>query len=372
MRIAFDRRKRVGRAAGAVALLLIACLPASAARIKELCELQGARGNILKGIGLVVGLGGTGDKSADAVRRQERMLDRLDIDIDNTKDLSSANVAVVVVDAMFPAFAKEGTRIDVRVNSIYDCESLEGGTLLETHLYGLDEEVYAVAQGPLSVGGFNADGGGGTSVRKNHVTAGRVPMGAFIEREIPSTITDGDRVTLLLKHPDFITARNIQAAIDKKLGGSQASAFGPGAVNVRIPEDLQSDLVSFIATLHELRVVSDVISRVVINERTGTIVVGGDVMIKPCHVAHGNLSIEIAVTEEASQPNPLSAGETVVTAVREVRATEETAFLMEVKGTSAKEVAIALNKLKVTPRDMISIFQALREAGALDVDLEIM
>jgi flagellar P-ring protein precursor FlgI len=350
-------------------------LPAAgAARIKDLCEIQGARGNTLKGVGIVVGLAGTGDKTGDALRRMQRMLDRMNIDVEKVADLKSDNVAVVMVDATLPAFAKEGTRIDVRVSAVGDAESLEGGTLLETYLYGpgTDETVYAVAQGPLSVGGFNADAGGGTSVRKNHVTVGRVPMGAYVEQEVPSTITDGDRVALLLRRPDFRTAENIRVAADKEFGEGGASALSASTITVRIPQEMRPELIGFIAKLQDLEVVSDLPTRVVINERTGTIVVGGDVMIKPCEVAHGNLSIQIATTPVVSQPAPLSPGVTVTDEVADMVAVEQAAFLMPVQGTSASDVAAALNKLKVTPRDMISIFQALRESGAMDADLEIM
>ncbi|MBN2307532.1 MAG: flagellar basal body P-ring protein FlgI [Candidatus Hydrogenedentes bacterium] len=347
--------------------------PAHALRIKDLCEVQGARGNTLTGIGLVVGLAGTGDKTNDSIRRQERMLDRLDIEIEGIRELSSANVAVVAVTATVPAFAKEGTRIDVHVSSIYDCESLEGGTLMETLLAGIDKRFYAVAQGPVSVGGFNAEGGGGTGVRKNHVTAGGIPMGAYIEREIPSTITDGERITLLLKRPEFILADRIRQAVDLHCGTDAATALGAGTVNIRIPPERRHDLVAFIAGLQELEVETDQPNAcVVVNERTGTIVVGGDVMIKPCQVAHGNLTIQIATTPVVSQPSPFGLGETVQSEVVDVGVTEEEAFLMPVQGTSAADVAATLNKLKVTPRDMIAIFQALRRAGALEADLDIM
>ena len=355
----------------ALVALLVAQF-ADASRIKDLCEIQGARGNDLKGIGLVVGLAGTGDGTAAAIRAQERMLTRLGIDVGSASELNSSNVAVVIVTAVIPPFAKEGTRIDVQVSSLYDCESLEGGTLLDTLLMGVDDEVYANAQGPISVGGFNADAGGGNSVRNNHVTAGRIPMGAFVEREVPSTITDGERVNLLLKRPAFGTARNIQIGIDQAMGEGSASALGAGTISVIIPPDERDDLVGFIARLQDIDVESDVPTNVVINERTGTIVVGGDVRIKPCQVAHGALTITIATTPQVSQPLPFSDGVTTETDITDVTAEEPLATLMPLEGTSAAEVAEGLNRLKVTPRDMISIFQALREAGVMDADLEIM
>ena len=362
------------------ALTLFACAlalawtgAASAMRIKDLCEIQGARGNELIGTGIVVGLAGTGDKTELAVVAQQRMLERLDIKVEDLEQLKPDNCAIVAVTAVLPAFAKEGTRIDVKVDSLHDCESLEGGTLLETHLRGQGggDTVYAVAQGSVSVGGFNA-GGGGTSVSQNHVTSGRIPMGAYVEREVPSTITDGQRLILTLKRPDFSTANNVQEALESSIGDGAATALGAGAVRVTIPQESRAELVAFIARIQDIQVDADVPSRVVVNERTGTIVVGGQVMVRPCQVAHGNLTIKVEATPLVSQPPAFSGGTTVQTAMTNVTAEEHDAYLMPVEGTSAGDVAAALNKLKVTPRDMIAIFQALRRAGALDADLEVM
>lgn len=355
------------------AAVLLSAAPADAARIRDLCEVQGARGNMLKGIGIVVGLTGTGDKAAAAIQAQQRLLQRLDIEIDSTRELSSANAAIVMVTATLPAFAKEGTRIDVKVDSIYDCQSLEGGMLLETHLTGpgAGETVYAVAQGPVSVGGFNA-GAGGTSVRKNHVTSGRIPMGAYVEREVPSTITDGERIMLLLKRPDFSQAHAIQEALNRRHGPGAALALGAGTVRVTIPDAEQAELVAFIAALQDIEVPTIAPTRVVINERTGTLVVGGEVMVKPCQVAHGNLTIKIAATPQVTPALPFTDAQPIVTESIDLRAEETEAYFMPVEGTSAGEVAATLNKLRVTPRDMIAIFQALREAGALHADLEVM
>ncbi len=357
----------------AAAALLLCASPSHAVRVKNICEVQGARGNSLKGVGIVVGLAGTGDGSADAVRAQDEVLRRMGVEVENRNDLVSKNVAIVAVTAVIPSFAKEGTRIDVTVSSLYDAKSLEGGTLLETLLSGIDGNVYAAAQGSVSVGGFNADAGGGNSARKNHVTAARIPMGAYVEREIPSTITDGERITLLLKQPDFGTAEKLQIAINKSFGAGTASALGAGTVNVIIPEERRANLVSFIAEVQELDVTPDVRARVVINERTGTLVVGGEVMIRPCHVAHGGLTIKVTSELQVSQPAPLSeGGQTVVVEQNTAEAEEELAHVLPLEGTSAAEVAEGLNRLKVTPRDMITIFQALREAGVMDADLEIM
>lgn len=354
--------------------LSIWAFPVSAAKLRDLCEVQGARGNLLKGIGIVVGLSGTGDTASAAIIAQQRMLERMDIDVTNLKDLKTKNAAIVAVTATIEAFAKEGTRIDVKVDSLYDCKSLEGGMLLETHLRGpgMGDTVYALAQGPVSVGGFNADKSGGTGVRKNHVTAGRIPLGATIEKEVPSTITDGERMVLLLKNPDFSTANSIQKKVNETVGEGSAVAMGGGAIRVTIPETERIDLVGFIARMEELDITTNTPARVVINERTGTIVVGGDVIIKPCQVAHGSLTIKIATTPQVTPALPFTDAQPVTTETTTLEAVEQEATLMPVSGTSAGDVAQALNRLRVTPRDMISIFQALREAGALEADLEIM
>ncbi len=357
----------------ALTAVLLLAPAAHAVRLKNLCEVQGARGNSMKGVGMIVGLAGTGDSSADAIRAQDEVLRRMGVETDGRNTLSSENVAIVAVTATIPPFAKEGTRIDVMVSSMYDAESLEGGTLLETLLMGIDGEIYAVAQGPISVGGFNADAGGGNAVRKNHVTAARIPMGAYVEREIPSTITDGERIMLLIKQPDFSTAENLQAAINTEYGAGTAAALGAGTVNVLIPAARRQNLVSFIAELEGLDVRPDVRARVVINERTGTLVVGGEVIVRPCQVAHGGLTIKVTSVPVISQPEPFAErGQTVVTEDEMAEAEEQTGSVMPLGGTSAAEIAEGLNRLKVTPRDMITIFQALREAGVMDADLEIM
>ena len=353
-------------------LLFLVSSHAFAARIKDLCEVQGARGNDLIGVGLVVGLAGTGDKSPEAVQAQQRMLRRLNINVDNLGSLKSDNTALVIVTGVFPAFAKEGTRFDVQVSSLNDCKSLEGGILLSTYLYGADNRVYASAQGALSVGGFNAGGGGGAGVTQNHVTVARIPMGAYVEREIPSTITDVERIVLTLKNPDFATAAHIKKAVEDFLQPGMAMAMGAGAVAIQIPPQYQSDLVTFIARVEDLQVEAEMPNRIVINERTGTVVVGGDVTIKPCRVAHGGITIEVVKKPVFPENVPAVGNETRQAQQTKVKVQTEKAFLAPVGGTTAADVADSLNKLKVTPRDMIAIFQALRSAGALDADLEIM
>jgi flagellar P-ring protein FlgI len=358
-------------------MLTLALLIAStthAARLRELCEVQGARNNELKGVGYIVGLAGTGDKSPLTVEAQQRMLDRLGIQVDNLKALTSKNSAIVMVTATLPPFIKEGTRIDVKVDALSDCESLEGGMLLETYLYGPgpSKTVYALAQGPVSVGGFNADASGGSTVRRNHVTAGRVPGGGVIEQEAPSTITDGRRIILTLNRPDFSAADTIQKGIQDVFGPKSAEALSPGSIRVNIPEEDQDNLVSFIAKLQDITVTTTQPARIVINERTGTVVVGGDVTIKPCQVAQGSITITVDRAQEVLPPLSFIDPNPIVVEDETLTVKEEELHLMPVEGTSAADVAQALNQLKVTPRDMISIFQALRSAGALEAELETM
>ena len=358
-------------------LLLLGLFSANAhaVRIKDLCEIQGARGNQLIGIGIVNGLAGTGDKTPAAVTALQRAMERMGVGVDTIKDLKSDNAAVVTVTAELPAFAKEGTRIDVMVQSAGNCKSLEGGTLLPTYLKSVSggDTVYAVAQGAVSIGGMNGQGGGGTGARKNHTTAGRVPMGAYVEAEAPSTITDGERLMLLLKRADFMTADNIQVVLNMEIEPACATAFGGGTVSVKIPESDRKDLVSFIARIQELEVRADDVARVVINERTGTVVVGGQVNVKPCQIAHGSLSIKVPVVT-AAQTAPITSptATPIPGPTQDTQYVPQENYLMPVQGASAGSIADALNKLKVTPRDMIAIFQALREAGALEADLQVM
>jgi flagellar P-ring protein precursor FlgI len=355
------------------AICLWAGPSAFGAKIRDLCDVQGARSNMLKGIGIVVGLSNSGDKAAAALVAEQRLLERLNVDEPNVKDLKPGNSAIVIVTATLPPFVKEGTRLDVKVDSMYDCQSLENGMLLETHLTGPgnSDTVYVVAQGAVSVGGFAA-GAAGSSAKKNHTTSGRVPQGGYVEHEVPASITDGQSLVLCLKRPDFVTANGVQEMVNKKLGSGSAAAFGAGAVRITIPASERDDLVSFIAKVQDVEVETTIPTRIVINERTGTIVVGGNVIIKPCEVAHGNLTLKIAVTPQVTQALPFTNAQPVTTETADVKAEEQEAYLMPLQGTSAGDVAQALNRLHVTPRDMISIFQALKEAGSLEADLEVM
>jgi flagellar P-ring protein precursor FlgI len=288
--------------------------------------------------------------------------------------IQAKNVAVVMVTADIPAFLKSGTRLDVTVSSFGDAKSLQGGVLLQTPLVGADGKVYAVAQGALSLGGFSAgtDGGGGASVQKNHPTTGQIINGALIEREIPATIIRNNFVELLLREPDFTSAARLAAAINEKFSES-AEALDSTSVRVKLPADEEASPVEFISRLQAIEVTPDTPARIIINERTGTIVATSRIKISSCAVSHGNLTITITSTLDVSQPNPFNeSGKTVVTPSTDTKVTESKGRLVALPELpTVEKVAAALNALGVTPRDMMAIFQAMKQAGALQAELLI-
>jgi len=341
-------------------------------RLGDITSVQGAQPNDLIGYGLVVGLAGTGDGAAAAMRAQERMLRRLEINVASVNELKSDNVSAVIVTAKLPPFVKQGSRIDVLVSSLFDTKSLEGGTLLRTLLQDAVGNTYAVAQGPISVGGFNVDAGG-AQVRKNHVTVGRIPRGATVEREVPARIFDHDSLCLILNRPSFVTAANAAAAINKRFGSDIAEAFTAATIHVQVPKEHYAAPIGFVAALEGVQLETGDKARVIINERTGTVIVSGNVTVSPVSVAHGGLTIEVKSTPQVSQALPFApGGQTAVTTEDQATVEEETGYLLPVEGASAQELAETLNKLSLTPRDIISVFQALREAGSLNAELEIM
>jgi flagellar P-ring protein precursor FlgI len=299
------------------------------------------------------------------------MLEKMGITID-PRDIKVDNVAAVMITADLPAFASVGSRIDVLVSSIGDAENLQGGTLLFTPLRAADGKIYAIAQGPISTGGFSAGGAGG-KVQKNFPTVGRVVGGALIEREIPSNFGQKKILTLTLHSPDFTTASRVAKAINAALDNQLALTPDPGTIRVKVPEKYLGNTVSLITLIEGLTVTPDAIAKVVINERTGTVVMGSDVRISTIAIAHGNLSIQIKESADVSQPLPFSEGETVVVPETELSVEEgnNRLFLLE-PGVSIGEVVRALNALGVSPRDLISIFQAIKAAGALQAKLEII
>jgi len=343
-------------------------------RIRDLVMVAGARDNQLVGFGLVAGLAGDGDK--DPVYTQQtiaNMLRRYGVNVP-ASTLSAKNVAVVMVTADIPAFVKEGSRIDVQVASMGDAKSLQGGVLLQTPLLGADNKVYAVAQGPIAVGGFTlgTGGGGGATVTKNHPTVAQITGGAIVEREIPTSIVRDNTIELLLREPSFISVALMANAINQVFTNS-AHAIDSTSVQVHMPEGAQNNPMDFIAALESLEITPDEPARIIINERTGTIVATADVKISSCAVACGNITINIASTLDVSQPAPFSqTGRTVVTPHTSTDVTENKSGMVALPELpTVEKVAAALNTLGVTPRDMMAIFQAMKQAGALQAELLI-
>jgi flagellar P-ring protein FlgI len=346
-------------------------------RVKDIAYVQGVRGQQVIGYGLVVGLNRTGDTHRSAFTQQsvESMLKRFGITVP-PGDARMRNTAAVIVTATVPAFTKEGGIVDVIVSSIGDASGLQGGTLLMTPLSGPDGRVYATAQGPISVGGMGVREGG-AEVRRNHTAAGRIPGGAILERSIPTEFTAEGSVSVVLRQSDFTNANRIAEAINNTFMREQETAFAIDAstVVVHVPQAFTDDgrLVQFISIIESLEIIPDVVAKVVINERTGTVVVGGNASILPVAISHGGINIEIQTVPVISQPAPFSQGQTVVTDMTTVAMEMEPTRVVAIDGAvTVQEIASALNDLQVAPRDIIAIFQALKEAGALQGELLIM
>ncbi len=339
-------------------------------RIKDIADIEGVRGNQLVGMGLVVGLSGTGDKSPLAQRMIQNLVKKFGLNV-TAADIKSKNVAVVTVTANLPPFVRPGQRIDVEVSSIGDAKSLRGGFLLQTPLKAANGKIYAVAQGPVIVGGFSVTGQAG-GMQKNITTVGRIPGGAIVERDVPTEYIYNGRVRLILRTPDFTTANRIARTINKEFGPI-ANAVDAATVEVRIPPRYMSNPVTLLSKLEVLEVKPDVPAKVVVNERTGTIVMGENVRISTVAVAHGNLTVRVTETPQVSQPQPFSQGQTVVTPRTTVAAKEEKARIVEFKeSATVGDVVKALNAVGATPQDIISILQAIKEAGALHAELVTM
>ncbi len=362
-------------------MLALALLPAAApsahgtgARVKDIAMVAGVRDNQLTGYGLVVGLAGDGDKNpAQTLQTLANILQRFGLTVPSSQ-LSSKNAAIVMITADIPAFKKNGTRLDVNVASMGDAKSLQGGILLQTPLLGADGKVYAVAQGALSIGGVagGAEGGGGATVQKNHPTVGIITSGALVEREIPAQIITDHHLDLILRDPDFTSAARLAAALNEKWTNC-ALALDSTTIRVLMPEEFESAPVNFISLIESVEVESDVPARIVINERTGTIVATSHIRIASCAVSHGNLTISVASTLSVSQPSQFSqTGQTTTTPSTDTKIKEDKGSLITLpEMPTVEKVASALNALGVTPRDMMTIFQAMKEAGALQAELVI-
>lgn len=344
----------------------------SASRIKDLTTIQGQRDNQLVGYGLVVGLAGDGDsQQADyTVRTIANMLQRFGVNLP-PDDLRSKNVAAVMVTADIAAFGKPGSRLDVVVSSIGDADSLTGGVLLQTPLLGADDQVYAVAQGSVMVGGFSV-GGEEASLQQNHPTVGKIPSGAIIEREIHTQVIQDGGLVFLLREPDYASAVLMAETINTFFPNA-ASALSPQSVGVNIPDEFLGSETTFIASLEAIRVQPDVAARVVMNERTGTIVATADVRLSEVAVSHGNITVAVARTPVISQPGALAeGGETVVQSVTDLEVVQsQGGFSRLAPAPTLKQLTDSLNILGVSPRDMMSILQTLKTAGALHAELII-
>ena len=371
--------RRLSRIVAALVLAggIAQAMPASAAssRIKDLASIEGIRQNQLIGYGLVVGLNGTGDSLANSPFTKQSltaMLERLGV---NTRgaNLRTANVAAVMVTANLPAFGTQGTRLDVTVSALGDAKSLQGGTLLVTPLLGADGEVYAVGQGAVSISGFAAQADA-ASVTRGVPTVGRIANGALVEREIEFQFRTLKTLRLSLRNPDLTTAKRIASAINDFMGGDTAEPTDPSTVSIQIPPRYQGNMVQLLTDIEQLRVDPDQLARVVIDERSGIIVMGKDVRVSTVAVAQGNLTVTITEQPVVSQPNALSNGQTTVVPRSGVTVDDGSGKKLAVvrEGVTLKELVDGLNALGIGPRDMISILQAIKASGALLAEIEVM
>lgn len=348
-----------------------------AARIKEVASIEGVRSNQLTGYGLVIGLDGTGDQTTQMPYTAQTLANYLQqqgitLDPALASRLQLKNVAAVLVTAELPAFARPGQRIDITVSSLGNAKSLRGGTLVTTPLRGADGQIYALAQGSLVVAGAGASAAG-SSVQINHLSAGRVPSGALVERAVPTPLLEGNSVRLALNSDDFLTASRVADAINQRFGTGVASAMDGRSIEVRAPTT-PNERITFLAQMEELNVENTAPSaKVIINSRTGSIVLNQAVTLGPCAIAHGNLSVSINSTPVISQPAPLSQGQTVVTEQASIEVTQQPGNLIAVNGApTLQEVVRALNALGATPQDLLAILQAIKAAGALNAELEVI
>jgi flagellar P-ring protein precursor FlgI len=363
------------------------------ARIKDLASIQGIRTNQLFGYGLVIGLNGSGDKGGTGftIQALANMMEKMGIRV-NPQDVKVNNVAAVMVNAELPPFARIGKNIDVTISSIGDAKSLQGGTLLLTPLKGVDGRVYALAQGPIIVGGYESGGDAGGGVTKNHPTVGRISNGASVEKEVLLSLEDKKELILMLENPDFVTATRVSEVIKAHFREDIAKPVDSGTLKIKVPEVFQNDVVRLIAQLGNLDVTPDMVARVIVNEKTGTVVIGENVRISIVAVAHGNLNIQIKESKDVSQPMPFGVsrsagnpvqmekgtvvapgGATVVTPDTDIKVNEEKARLLLIDGgRTVGELVQALNAIGVTPRDLIIILQTIKAAGALQAELEII
>lgn len=347
----------------------------AAQRLKEVAAVQGVRSNQLMGYGLVVGLDGTGDQTAQApftAQGLNSMLQQMGITVPPGTAMQIKNIAAVLVTAQLPAFAQPGQQIDVSVSSIGNAKSLRGGTLIATPMKGADGQVYAIAQGGLIVGGAGA-AAGGSKVQINHLSGGRVPQGATVERSVPTPLHQGEFIQLDVAAGDFNTARAVAQAINKDKGDGTAQALDGRIVRVKAPQDM-NERVAFLADIENLPIeLAKPAARVVLNPRTGSVVMNQAVTLAPCAIAHGSLSVTINSTPVVSQPNALSGGQTVVSEKADIAIQQQGGAIIQLpEGAKLADVVKALNSLGATPQDLLAILQAMKAAGALQAELEVI
>jgi flagellar P-ring protein precursor FlgI len=346
---------------------------AFAVRVKDISDIQGVRANQLVGYGLVVGLDGSGDTEAFTKQSFKNMLNRLGVTIPATITPGIKNVAAVALHASLPAFAKPGQKIDVTVSSIGNAKSIRGGTLLMAPLKGADGQIYALAQGSLIVGGLSAEGLDGSKIAVNIPVVGRIPNGGIVERGVPNPFALTKTLIFNLHQPDFTTAKRLSDAINKHIGEGAAIALDSASVRVNTPKDVSSK-VTFVSAIENIVLrPAEVSARVIVNSRTGTIVIGKNVSVGPAAISHGNLTVTITENKAVSQPNPLSAGATTTVENSEVVVTQDNSrmFLLQ-PDVSLDSIVSAVNKVGAAPSDLMAILEALKQAGALSAELEII
>jgi flagellar P-ring protein FlgI len=358
-------------------LLVFAAGPlAQAERIKDMAQVQGVRTNQLVGYGLVVGLDGTGDQTSQApftIQSLTNMLAQLGVVVPSNVTPQLKNVAAVSVHAIMPAFVKPGQTIDITVNSIANAKSLRGGSLLVTPLHGLDGQIYAIAQGNLIVSGFGVEGNDGSKLTVNVPSSGRIPNGATIERAVPTQLAQGDTIVLNLNAPDFTTVTRLVASVNKGIGEGSASIIDGGSVRVKAPIDL-TQRVAFLSTVENLEVEpASAPARVIINSRTGTVVISSNVRVSPAAVSHGSLSVSIKEEQQVSQPLPYSKGTTTVVNNSTISVDQGSNRMFLFKpGVELEQIVHAVNEVGAAPGDLVAILEALKEAGALQAELVVI
>lgn len=371
-----EKRQIIHRCLAAALVILAAATlvpdAAKAVRLKDIASFSGVRENQLVGYGLVVGLSGTGDKkdSTFTMRSMVNMLENMGVSV-NQRQLKPKNVASVMVTVRMPISAKPGAQLDVTVSSLGDATSLLGGVLLMTPLKGVDGKVYALAQGSLTIGGFSVTGAAATA-QKNVSTVGIIPGGAIVERGIPFKFNNQDSLTVAMHAADFSTTNQVAERINAALGGTFARAVDVSTIDLQVPTDFKGNLVPLMASLENIEVMPDTAARVVVDEKTGTVVLGRDVRISRVAVAHGNLQVVVAEGADVSQPAPFGGGSTVVVPRTDITTAEEQRHLNIVEGATLQELVDGLNSLGATPRDLISILRALKTSGALHASLEVI